>query len=198
MKITKIEQQKKRKHWYSIFVDGAFEFSLPESQLVTSGLKTDVELSESELREWKAASTDAKLYDRVLSYLAIRPRSEKEIRDYLWRKEIVDEQADSVVSRLYEEKYLDDDDFARRWVEYRNATKPSSKRKLQMELRKKGIAALIIDTILAEDDGELERLNMIIEKKRSRYNDKQKFMAYLASQGFNYDMIKQALVTKPD
>jgi regulatory protein len=39
----------------------------------------------------------------------------------------------------------------------------------------------------------MSELQKIIAKKRSRYDDEQKFMAYLARQGFSYDDIKEAL-----
>ena len=35
----------------------------------------------------------------------------------------------------------------------------------------------------------------MIAKKRSKYPDEQKFMQYLARQGFGYDAIKSALAT---
>jgi SOS response regulatory protein OraA/RecX len=38
-----------------------------------------------------------------------------------------------------------------------------------------------------------DELGKIITKKRNRYPDDQKFMQYLARQGFSYDDIKQAL-----
>ena len=96
--------------------------------------------------------------------------------------------------RLREKGYVDDEEFARWWVENRNIIKGTSKRKLSSELAAKGVDRILIDRVLAESDrSDLQELTKIIAKKRRRYPDEQKFIAYLARQGFSYDDIKQAL-----
>lgn len=139
----------------------------------------------------------------------MRPHSSKEVRDYLYRKTrdsrmktgeikkgVAPEITERVHERLVEKGYIDDEKFTRYWVENRNLTKGASRRKLQAELRAKGVESGIIDRFLAEsdrsDEGELAK---IITKKRSRYPDDQKFMQYLARQGFSYDDIKGALTS---
>jgi regulatory protein len=63
-------------------------------------------------------------------------------------------------------------------------------------LQAKGVASGIVEQVVAEsgrsDDDELAKM---IAKKRSKYPDEQKFMQYLARQGFGYDAIKSALAT---
>jgi regulatory protein len=101
---------------------------------------------------------------------------------------------DRVFARLLERKYIDDEKFARWWVENRNLTKGASRRKIVNELRAKGVETSIIDGAIDEsernDDSELVK---IIAKKRARYPDDQKFIQYLMRQGFSYDTIKSAL-----
>lgn len=104
------------------------------------------------------------------------------------------EVADRVFDRLSEKGYINDEKFARFWVENRNQRKGSSARKLRSELQAKGVESSVIDAALANttrsDEDELAK---IIAKKRARYPDEQKFMQYLARQGFSYDDIKVAL-----
>lgn len=99
-----------------------------------------------------------------------------------------------VYERLVQKKYINDEKFARFWVENRNQRKGTSLRKLTAELRAKGVAGEIIEQVLSEtersDENELAKM---IAKKRSKYPDEQKLMAYLARQGFGYDDIKSAL-----
>src|SRR5690606_29233786 len=137
--------------------------------------------------------------------------SSREVRDYLYRKTretkyksrsgelktrdgVSQETADRVFDRLLEKGYVDDEKFARWWIENRNVRKGTSRRKLEAELRAKGVDLKIIDAQLQEssrsDDDELQK---IIAKKRSRYDDPQKFKQYLARQGFSYDAISSAL-----
>ena len=99
-----------------------------------------------------------------------------------------------VYSRITEKGYVNDEAFARYWVENRQLRKGISKRKLQAELASKGVDRSITDTLLSEtersDENEIQK---IIEKKAGRYDDEQKLIAYLARQGFSYDDIKQAI-----
>lgn len=110
---------------------------------------------------------------------------------------VSEENVERTFNRLVERGYVNDEAFARWWVENRNQKKGTSLRKLQAELRAKGVDGNIIETVLASstrtDEDELQK---IITKKASRYSDPQKFMQYLARQGFSYDAIKQALEQK--
>ena len=195
----------------NVMVDGAYRFSLDVFQVADLGIRVGKEYTEQELVELEQESQFGKLYGRALEYSMMRPHSAREIRDYLWRKtrttkyksrsgdikerEGVSQQvADRVYERLIEKGYIDDEKFARFWIENRNQRKGSSVRKLKSELQAKGVEHSIIDGALEvtirNDEDELAK---IIAKKRVRYPDEQKFMQYLARQGFRYDDIKAAL-----
>jgi regulatory protein len=92
---------------------------------------------------------------------------------------------------------LNDLAFARSWIANRRLLKPTSARKLRLELKQKQVAEEIIQEAMAEDEtDEQEVLQQLIAKKRNqtKYNhDNLKLMQYLARQGFNYDAIKSAL-----
>ena len=212
MKITSISAQAKNANRVNISVDGKYRFSLDVFQLVDLGIKVGKEYSEEELAALETESQFGKLYARALEYTMLRPHSAKEVRDYLWRKTretkykskqtgelktragVSQEIADRVYDRLVEKGYIDDEKFARYWVENRNQTKGSSKRKLQNELRIKGVDTKIIDNAFADTErNDMDELQKIITKKRSKYPDDQKLMQYLARQGFGFDDIKQAL-----
>lgn len=188
-------------------VDGKYRFSLDIFQYADLGIKVGQEYTDEELTLLETESQFGKVYARALEYCLMRPHSAREVKDYLYRKTratptktgevkkgIAPEITERVFDRLVEKGYIDDEKFARYWVENRNLTKGASRRKLQAELRAKGVESAIIERYLAEsdrsDEGELEK---IIAKKRNRYPDDQKFMQYLARQGFSYDDIKNAL-----
>lgn len=103
--------------------------------------------------------------------------------------------ADRVFDRLEEKGYINDEQFAKWWVESRHQTKGISRRKLEAELRTKGVASDIIsETIQKSTREEKSELQKVIAKKRSKYaGDEQKLIAYLARQGFSYDDIRTAL-----
>lgn len=216
MKITDISLQAKNNDRVNVSIDGQYRFSLDIFQVGELGLKVGKEYSENELVEIETESQFGKLYSRALEYTMLRPHSAKEVRDYLWRKTrttkykskqgdikeragVSQEIADRVHSRLVEKGYINDEKFARYWVENRNQTKGVSRRKLISELRSKGVQQEIIEKYLAESErNDRDELQKVIMKKRSKYPDEQKLMQYLARQGYSYDDIKAALVDTGD
>lgn len=207
MKITSISLQTRDKNRVNVSVDGKYRFSLDVYQLGDMGIKVGNEYDEAELVALEGESQFGKLYARALEYCLMRPRSTREIRDYLYRKTrptraktgelrpgVSPEITSRVFDRLVEKEYLDDEKFVRYWVDNRSISKGASRRKLTAELRAKGIENSLIDQALGESSrSDSQEIQKIIAKKRARYPDDQKFIAYLARQGFSYDDIKNAL-----
>lgn len=196
MKVTAIKQQVKRVDRYSIYLDGKYSFSLGEHELLRLGLHSGKELTEEELATYQDESAFGKWFDKTLNLLSFRLRSEWELRDYLRRKDCPPELMDRILNKLSINGYVNDEQFAKRWVENRRLMKATSRRRLSQELRQKRISSDIIDTVLAEDREEIDEqevLRQLVEKKRPRYPDQLKLMQYLARQGYSYDDIKQVL-----
>ena len=196
MIVTDIKHQVKAKGRYSIFIDGKFAFGLSELGLIDSGIKIGQEISTSELEEYKKEAGIDKVYNMALGLIARRPRSKWELEDYLKRKLDDPEAQEQILNKLIKSGYVDDEDFAKRWVENRRLLKQTSKRKLSLELKQKRIPDNVINQVLSDDEtDEQEVLKDIISKKRTqtRYQDDVKLMQYLTRQGFNYSDIKRAM-----
>jgi regulatory protein len=199
MNITSIKQQVKRKDRYSIFIDGVYICSLSESGLLSEGLHVGQALTSSEVSALKKTSGADKAYGNALRYVAIRLRSEWELRTYLQRKQVDEPVADTIIARLKKVQLLDDLAFARAWVANRRTLKSISKRKLQMELAQKHVPETIAREALSEDVvNERDALRELAQKKHARYPDRNKFMQYLARQGFGYDDISHVLAEIKD
>jgi regulatory protein len=84
----------------------------------------------------------------ALRYLESRARSTAEVRGWLvlhgYRPDLVE----NCVTRLTELGMLDDDAFARAWVESRDRARPRGERALRAELRQKGVDQSIVDSVL--------------------------------------------------
>ena len=196
MKISAIKQQVKRQDRYSIYVDDKYLFSFSEGELIGSGLKVNQELSEQELLALKDQAVLDKAYDRTLNLVSHRPRSEWELRDYLKHKDYDEDVITQTIERLNERGYVNDADFARRWVETRRLLKSTSKRRLAQELRQKRISDDIVSQVLeADETDERNVLRELVERKRKqiKYQDDLKLMQYLGRQGFDYNDIKSIL-----
>lgn len=196
MKITAIKQQVKRPDRYSVYLDEKYSFSLREAELIKLGLHSGQEISEEQLADYRDESAFGKWYDKTLNLLSFRLRSEWELRDYLRRKDCPPEIAEKVLNKLSTSNYVNDEQFAKRWVENRRLLKATSRRRLSQELRQKRISTDIIDRVLSDDKEETDErevLRQLVEKKRARYPDQAKLMQYLARQGYSYEDIKSVL-----
>ncbi len=214
MKITALTAQQKDHNRVNVMVDGVFRFSLDIFQVGDLGIKVGKEYSEQELVDLEIESQFGKLYGRALEYCMMRPHSAKEVRDYLYRKTrstrvrnkrtgemserpgVSQDVANRVYDRLVDKGYVDDERFARYWVENRSQTKGVSQRKLQLELRAKGVEGSLIERLLRETErADTDEIQKVIAKKQRLYPDRQKFIQYLMRQGFRYDDIVSAFGT---
>ena len=105
----------------------------------------------AERRERKAGVDDpAVVLEAAARFLEVRPRSVAEVRRRLGQAGYRPELTDSAIHRLTELGMLDDEVFARQWVESRDRAHPRGEHALIVELRQKGIEASTIAAILKE------------------------------------------------
>ena len=210
--ITDIKQAVKNQNRANIFVNGKYRFSLDIFQLTQLNIKVGSKFTKTEIENLEQQSEFGKLYALALNYCLMRPHSKKEISDYLWKKtlnrklknrktgEFYEKKGvskisvEQVLNRLIEKKYIDDEKFAKFWVENRNQRKGSSIKKLKSELFSKGVSSDIIEQALSESNrNDEDEIQKIIAKKAKKYTDEQKLIAYLARQGFSFDEIKKVI-----
>lgn len=212
-KITSIHRQKKNLNRYSIFVDEAFYTGIDENSLVRLGLRKGLELNESELKNLKDESLFGFIYTKVLEYIARRPRSTREVIQYvskkLYEKEVFlnpfeqDQKSEfitRIINELTEHSYLDDDEFVRWWIKERTqAQKPMGFDRVFRELMQKGVQAEIVKKIWNEEiPSDLELVSTVAKKIMSRYDlhdsrQKTRFVNYLRRRGFSWEAIKTVL-----
>jgi len=105
----------------------------------------------AERRARRAAVDDpAKVLDAAARLLEARPRSTAEIRRRLaesgYRTDLVEE----ALARLTSLGYLDDEAFARAWIESRDRSRPRGERALRAELRRKGVAEDVVADVIED------------------------------------------------
>jgi len=137
----------------------------------------------------------------ALRFLEARARSVTEVRRRLRLAGYPATLANTAIDRLAELGYLDDETFARSWVESRDRARPRGERALRSELAQKGVAREIVDRVLAErrpasdggaDDIAAERLLVKHARSLARVSDprvrRQRAYALLARSGFDPDV----------
>jgi regulatory protein len=199
-RITALRPTKRDPDRIAVDLDGSFAFALPATLVADDRIEVGDELDIDRVTALLAADQASRATEAALVFLSYRPRSEKEVRDRLRRGGYEQDAIEHAIARLHEWRYLDDADFARRWVENRTAHRPRGKRLLQQELRHKGIdsetARDAIDDVDLDETGAAE----VLARRRlpSYAGDepvaiRRRLGAYLARRGYGYDVIRVAL-----
>ncbi len=137
--------------------------------------------------------------EKAVSLLAVRARTEKELRDALHQCAYPEETIDRVMARMQEAGYLNDADFAAQWAASRTG-KGMGTRRIGMELRRKGVSSETIgQTLDAIDEDELLEGALKTARKAAKGRDlslpaeRQKVSAALIRRGYGYDHARKAL-----
>jgi len=202
MVITDIERQKKNPRRYNIYIDGEFAIGLDRNVILDHGLRKGDAIDDKLLTSLQTADELVRAYQIALRFLSYRPRSESEIRTRLEREKLLPQTIDEVISKLYQERQLDDHRFAELYAESKMLSKPIGAHRLRLELRQKGIKDEIITGITntyCDEESELHHARRLAEKKLSsdRTNDplkqKRHLADHLARRGFGWDVIRRIL-----
>lgn len=197
--VTAIKPQRSKKR-VNIHLDGKFGFGIDLENSVKLGLKVEQELSEEEIEKIIKKAEFQKAYDKIVRFASLRPRSEKEINDWLRKYKVHKSIHKELFNRLKRLDMLDDRKFAQWWVDQRLSFRPRGKRALFAELRQKGIDRDLIKEVLDETKVDEEKIAFNLLKKRSyrwknlgKLEAKKKMGEFLARKGFNWEIIKQAI-----
>ncbi|MBI4038462.1 RecX family transcriptional regulator [Candidatus Daviesbacteria bacterium] len=148
-----------------------------------------------------------KLMERMYRLFSIRQRTEKEVRQYFkiknYRLKILAKEQTSnlvieqVIKKLKQKKLLNDEEFARNWLDCRS--KKKGKIAIKIELLRKGIDKKIIDDLLEENPVDEEvAAQHFLEKKKNWKNlplieFKKKAYPFLIRRGFRYELVKSVV-----
>jgi len=143
-------------------------------------------------------------YDRAVTMLAARARSATELRRQLVRKGEPAPLVDAAIEKLRAAGHLDDAAFARAFTRSKALGAGASKRRLQQELAKRGVARDVSDEAVAEvfeeeaiDEGEsVERLARKRLRSLARLDAAtrhRRLWSFLARRGYDADVIRRAI-----
>ena len=142
----------------------------------------------------------------AMKLIGLRRRSVFEIEERLKQKDYRDDIIAEAIDELKKFRYLDDEAFAEAFICDRINLRPCGKRMMERELRTKGVPSGIIEEKLAsllDERTEMELAQRLVSKKIKLVKDnadknktRRKLSAFLASRGFSFDIISQALKNK--
>lgn len=194
------------KGYYCLLLSNGEEVHVHEDLLVKYRLLVGREIETGFLEEIAYEGVVQRGFSQAINYISYRPRSIREVEQYLARKEIDRDFIAVIVERLLEKNYLDDRQFAHLWVENRQRLKPRSKMALRQELQEKGIASDIIADALGiiEPEAEIEQARQIGLKKMQQWRNiewqkaRPKLIRYLLYKGYDMSVISTILPSLRD
>lgn len=204
-KLSRITTQKRNTHRYNIFIEEGnhedYAFSVEEDVLVEFNLHKGLELDEALINKLMNQDTLHKSYSNAISYIGLRMRTEKEIRDYLVKKEVDDVHIDEIIQKLFERDLIDDQEFANMFVRTRIQTSTKGPGLVKQELRAKGVSDKYATsaTELFTYGIQYEKAEAVVEKRMRRSSkdsftkQMQQIRATLMRNGFTGDVIQDVI-----
>jgi regulatory protein len=140
----------------------------------------------------------ARAFQRAVKLLAAKPRSVAELRERLLERCSSKAVVETVIARLREYGYLDDEKFALGYASSKVRQQPIGRRRLEQSLAQKKVERAVADEALDQvfaETSEEELINRAIEK-RTRLRGRPKTRAeakslfdYLLRQGFPFELV---------
>lgn len=195
--ITSITPQIKDKTRCNIYLDGRFYCGLKFEVVVQNRLKVGMSVTEKYMNDIQLDSEKAEALDKTFTFITATAKTEKQIRDYLYKKGYLPAVVKYVLEKMRDYKYVDDLDYAQTYVENVGARK--GKRAIKVDLFKKGVSKEDIESALEnlqEEDQQsaaAEILNKYMRSKELTRENFAKAFRYLMGKGFDYETARRAL-----
>ena len=204
MLVTAVLPSPRRNGRFDVVVDGSFAATLSLEAIerlgISVGAPVDDRLEAAVAREASVVAT----YDRALNMIALRARSSAELRRLLLRKGEPAENVDVAIERLLRAGFLDDESFAKQFARAKALGGGLSRRRVQQELARRGVARDVADVAIADvfseehidEEGTLERLARKKLKSLARFDaavQRRRLYAFLARRGYDSDDIARTL-----
>ncbi len=192
-------------------LDGEYIATVNADYWFTCGIKSGSEVTPEQLEELLTESARRKMMNKALDLLSMRDYSRRELSDKLvtkaWEKKeqkdmdlgSLKQQASDICDRLEELGLLNEERFARSYVDELIRRKHLSKSGLKTALIQKGVPRDIIETVLEEVDVDpVEQIRELLAtkfKNRDLSDEKQKTRTVnaLLRLGYRYNEIHAAM-----
>ncbi len=202
VKILKVE--KKGKNFLVYTSEDELPIKFTEDAIVNNRIIKDAIFDNETWDRIKKDKESSNLFDKVLSYIDFKPRTEQEVRKYLEKKEANEQVVESIIERLKKIRYIDDTKYALAYIEegIKNEKGPYL---IVYQLESQGISRSIINTNLIRYtyDMQLENASKVARKYQllqSKYPvKKQKELIYqkLIRSGFQPELINRVINDLP-
>lgn len=138
---------------------------------------------------------------KMQNWCAYQERCQQEARDKLYELGLWQEAVESIISKLIEDNFINEERFAMQFARGKFSIKKWGRYKIKMELKQKRISDYCIKKALQQIDEKdyIKTLQKLIETKRKQSGEKNpiklkyKLMTYVANKGYEKDLIMDVL-----
>jgi regulatory protein len=177
------------------------ELLIKPEVFLKSGLRINDFMDEVKVQELLNQNKIFLAKQTALNILSRRDHSKKELERKLYQRKVEKDITGEIISELIELKYLDDERFAKAYLEEKLKLKNVGIEKVKRELFAKGVSREIIKSILDEkgeiDESEsayslvMKKMKQFTRKTQDTRKIKQKIYTFLFSKGYDYETIEQ-------
>lgn len=199
MVITSIEVNKNITSMAKVYVDNTVSFCLPQKRIKALDLYKDKNITPETLEFILTYEVYDAAKCSAVKYLTLKLRTSYEINQKLTELGYDEETINKVIENLIEIDYINDYQYAIKYIKEKTKLQPKSIKMLSMELSYKGISDDIINKAFEEINLDEDNIAYnLIKKKFSKitsFDEKtiQKMRSFLANRGFNYQQISRAI-----
>ena len=132
-------------------------------------------------------------FNLCVKYISSRVKTEKQIKDYLYKKEYKTDIVNAVIKKLKEYNIINDEMFAESYIK---SNTNYSKNKIKQKLYSFGVKSGSVDILTEEVDDYASCLNNAKKYMKNKVYSKEvvdKLIRRLQGMGYNWDAIKHAL-----
>ena len=195
MKILEISRL--RRSLYRLDLEDSDPVEVDVRTFDESAWRQGSDLDEAQLHTLLTTSRYNRARERALYLLGLRDYACKELEQKLYT-EATPEIAASVVERLREVGLLDDERYAARLARSLSEQKHYPRRRIEQELRRRGISPVLAQAAVSDLEGEdfEQALEILRRKYYNKLNDpdsRRRVTAALARRGFSYGAIRRAM-----
>lgn len=202
-RIKAIEEHGRKAGRFTVRLEGVRSATVSAEIVERLGLREGVVLTVPQVAALRDAAAALRTFDRALNMLAARARSSTELRRKLVEKGEPPALADQAIARLTTLGLLNDDEYARQVARGR-LLGGASKRRVQQELWRRGVARDVADDAVAEivADEEVDEEDSAVRVARRKAASlakldaptrRRRLYGFLARRGYDHAAIRAAM-----
>ena len=184
-----------------LYLDGVYFDSVDAGCIPKLGLRVGLEIEVGVLQKLIQADEGMRAKNCALELLSSQSYSKSQMIYQLRQKGFGPQAIDITLEDLEQLGHIKDENYAKKWVERRQRSKPKGKKMLEHELANQSIDKTTVDRVLAgiHDTEETNIALQLAQKQIKRYQSlapqvaKRRLHGFLLRRGFDYETIQRVI-----